>query len=347
MTSLDAALAVRAAPARVAVVDLDALRLTHEPEWQRLAELTRRRRLSGAEADELVRLYQSVATHLSVVRSSAPDPGLVQRLSVLVSRARNALAGAHDPRWSDVVRFATVSAPAAVYRIRWWVHGVTAACVLVAVVAGVAAVNDPAILALLGSPEEQQQYVDEAFAQYYDPGLDFALTVWTNNAWIAAQCIALGITGVWPFYVLANNAVNVGATGGLMAEHGRLDIFFALITPHGLLELTAIFVAGAAGLRLFWTIVDPGRRPRGVALAQEGRATFTIVVTLAVALAVSGIVEGWVTGSTLPWWVKIVIGAIVLAAFWTWVTVLGRRAVRAGETGDLDEDRAGGAQLYA
>lgn len=322
-------------------MDLDAFSAVHSDEWSRLAELTKKRSLDGAEADELVRLYQSVATHLSTIRSSAPDPVLITRLSDLLGRARGRLAGAHEPAWRDVTRFATVSVPAALYRIRWWTVTVMVLFLLVAVVAGWWVATTPDALASMGTPSEREAYVNEAFASYYDPGADFATVVWTNNAWIAAQCIALGISGVFPAYVLFANAVGVGSTGGMMAYYGELDTFLTLIAPHGLLELTAIFVAGAAGLRLFWTMVDPGPRTRLRALAEEGRALFTVAVGLVVVLGVSGLIEGFVTGSGMAWWLKIVIGAIALAAFWAYTIVLGRRAVLAGETGDLSADLAG------
>ncbi|MFF2621504.1 stage II sporulation protein M [Oerskovia jenensis] len=322
-------------------MDLDAFNAVHSDEWSRLAELTKKRSLDGAEADELVRLYQSVATHLSTIRSSAPDPVLVTRLSDLLARARSRIAGAHEPAWRDVTRFATVSVPAALYRIRWWTVTVMTLFVLVAVVSGWWVATNPDALASMGTPSEREAYVNEAFASYYDPGADFAAVVWTNNAWIAAQCIALGISGIFPAYVLFSNAVGVGSTGGMMASYGELDTFLTLIAPHGLLELTAIFVAGAAGLRLFWTMVDPGPRPRLRALAEEGRSLFTVAVGLVVVLAVSGLIEGFVTGTGMAWWLKIVIGAIALAAFWAYTIVLGRRAVLAGETGDLSADHAG------
>lgn len=322
-------------------MDLDAFAAVHTPEWDRLAALSRRRRLDGAEADELVRLYQAVATHLSTVRSTAPDPVLVTRLSDLLNTARTRVAGSHEPAWREVVRFAVLSLPAAFYRIRWWIHAVTAACLVVAVVAGVYVATDPDALAAMGTPSQREAYVKEAFASYYEPGAGFAGVVWTNNAWIAAQCVGGGITGIYPLYVLYNNAVNIGATGGMMAAYDELDLFLMLISPHGLLELTAVFAAGAAGLRLFWTFVDPGHRRRAVALAQEGRALVTTAIGLAVALGVSGLVEGFVTGSNLPWGVKIAIGVLVLTAFWAYVYVLGRRAVAAGHTGDLSADQAG------
>ncbi len=324
-------------------MDLDAFTAVRSPRWDRLAELTRRRRLTGAESDELVRLYQAVATDLSRVRSAAPDAATVARLSDLLGRARSAIAGAHEPAWGDVTRFVVLSLPAALYRIRWWTVAVTVACVVMAVVAGTWVATHPDALAAMGTPTERREYAQEAFTQYYDPSAGFAAMVWTNNAWIAAQCVGLGISGIWPVYVLVNNAVMVGATGGLMADEGRLDVFLSLIAPHGLLELTAVFVAGAAGLRLFWTWVDPGRRPRSQALGEEGRALFTVAIGLVGVLAVSGLIEGFLTGSTLPWPVKITVGAMALAAFWAYTIVLGRRAVRAGHTGDLDTDRAGHA----
>ena len=72
----------------LSAVDLDAFVATHQGEWQRLDALARQRRLSGAEADEILDRYQRVATHLSVVRSAAPDPSLVTYLSSLLARAR-------------------------------------------------------------------------------------------------------------------------------------------------------------------------------------------------------------------------------------------------------------------
>jgi uncharacterized membrane protein SpoIIM required for sporulation len=322
-------------------VDVDALTAAHGQSWDRLDALARRRRLDGAEADELVRLYQSVATDLSVVRSTAPDPVLVSRLSMSLSRARVRMTGQHEPAWAAVVRFVVVSAPAALYRIRWWIVVVAAASVAVAVLSGWYVATHPDALAALGPKSARDQYVEHEFTDYYGPSPTFASVVWTNNAWLAAQCVGLGITGVWPLYVLLENAVNVGAIGGMLSTYGDLGTFFAHILPHGMLELTAVFTAGAAGLRIFWTAVSPGDRPRSRALAEEGRALLAVAITLTFVLAVSGLIEGFVTGSGLPEWVKLAVGGLALVAFWAYALVLGGRAVRSGETGDVDADAAG------
>ncbi|WP_029253139.1 stage II sporulation protein M [Paraoerskovia marina] len=322
-------------------MDVDAYRAVHESDWQRLSVLVRRRRLDGTEADELVRLYQSTATDLSVLRTRAPDPVLISELSVLLARSRSKLTGSSDSSWRDVVRLFGVTIPAAFYRVRWWTVGVMVVFLAVAVTAGWWMATAPGAVEVMGTASQREDYVQNAFAAYYDPGTDFAVTVWTNNAWIAAQLVGLGITGVWPVFVLATNAVSVGAAGGLMASEGELDVFLALILPHGLMELTAVFVAGGAGLRLFWTAVAPGPRTRGRALAEEGRATMIVALGLVFVLGISGLVEGFVTGSDLAWWLKIVIGAVVLAAYWVYTLVLGGRAAAAGETGDLSAEEAG------
>ena len=324
-------------------MDVDAFAAVHRPEWDRLRSLSSRARLSGAEADELVMLYQATAGHLSAVRTSAPDPILVSDLSTLLATARGRIAGAHELRLSDLTRFFLVSLPAAFYRVRWWTVWSGLAFVLVATISAWWVATTPAVMANLGSPAELQEYAEEAFAAYYSnyPAGDFAGQVWTNNAWIAAQCIALGITGFFPAYVLFQNAVGVGGSAAIMADHDLLHVFFGLILPHGLMELTAIFIAAGAGLKLFWAWVSPGPRTRGRALAEEGRALVTVALGLVFVLAVSGVVEGFVTPSGMPTWLKITIGALVLAAYWAYTLVVGRRAVAAGETGDLETDLAG------
>lgn len=330
-------------------MDLDAFVAVHGRDWDRLDRLARRRRLSGAEVDELVQLYQRAATHLSVVRSSSPDAMLVARLSGTVARARGAVAGGHEPLWREVARIATVSFPAAVYRARWWAGGAASASLLVAAAFATWVALTPRAQAAVGTQAQIQQLVQHDFEDYYSENAagGFAAQVWTNNAWVAALCFALGITGVGVVWVLLQNAVNLGLSAGLMAANDRLSLFFGLITPHGLLELTAVFVAAGAGLKVFWAWVDPGPRPRSQALGEEGRAMVTVAIGLVVVLFVSGLVEAFVTPSPLPTWARILIGVAVWVAFLAYVAHFGRAAVRAGETGDLAADLAGDTRPVA
>jgi uncharacterized membrane protein SpoIIM required for sporulation len=330
-------------------MDLDAYSAAHRAEWDRLAELGRRRQLDGAQADELIRGYQSGATQLSVIKTSAGSTVQGDRLSVILSRARLRFTGAGVNVLAQVPRFFLLQLPAALYRLRWLTLAVAVATVLVATLYAVWATNNPQVLANFGSPAELEQLANQGFVSYYseNPAASFASRVWTNNAWIAAQCVAFGILGVYVPYIVLQNAQNLGVTAAVMFAYDEGDTFFLYIAPHGLLELTAIFVAAAAGLRIFWAWVAPGARTRGQALAEDARALFTVAIGLVFVLFISGIIEGFVTPAPWPWPVKIGIGAVALLAFLFYQVIVGGRASRAGETGDLTEFEAGSARVFA
>lgn len=322
-------------------MDVDAFVVAHRASWDRLETLVkRRRRLAGDEIDELVQLYQQVSTHLSTVRSSSGDPAVVGRLSTLVARARSAVTAVHAPLWRQFIRFWTVSFPVVAYRSwRWWL-GATVASVVVAVIIGVWTVHSPDVQSLVGTREDIDQLINEDFANYYSehPAAAFALEVWINNSWVAAQCVIFAVLlGIPIPYVLYSNAANVGVIGGLMISAGKGDVFWGLILPHGLLELTAVFLAAGVGMRLGWTVIDPGDRPRGQALAEQGRAVMAVAGGLVAVLLVSGLIEALVTPSPLPTWARIAIGVIAEVGFLTYVIVLGRRGVAAQETGDMED----------
>lgn len=328
----------RAHPAYSDRVDLDAYVIAHSGEWSRLEQLTSRRgRLTGAEADELLDLYQRVATHLSEVRTRSPEPSLVAHLSSLLAAARLRSAGTRTVSFDDVRAFFVDRFPAALYRLRWWWLTTMVANVVLAWVLGWWFVANPEFESTMLSPGEVDRLVNSDFESYYSEYAagSFALKVWTNNAWVAALCIALGVLGVPVVILLFNNILNVALIGSLMWTHGRADLFFGLILPHGMLELTAVFVAAGVGLRLFWAWVEPGPRRRVDAVAQEGRAAMSVALGLVVVLLVSGVIEAFVTPSGLPTWARIAIGFIAWAAFLAYVFTLGRWAVRRGETGDV------------
>ena len=326
-------------------MDLDAYVHAHAAQWQRLEELVRRRRLSGAESDELVELYQRVATHLSVVRTSAPDGAVIAHLSSVLARARHRTVGTRVGTWRGVAGFFTDRFPAALYRLRWWWLGCLAANVVVTAVMIVWLLEHPAVEQSLLSPGEVDQLVNQDFEGYYSEYAagHFAAQVWVNNAWVSALCLALGILGLPVVYLLFQNIANLAIIGSVMhrADHGQH--FWGLLLPHGLLELTAVFVAGGVGLRLFWSWVEPRGLTRTQAIAQEGRTAGTVALGLVAVLAVSGLIEAFVTPSGLPTWARLGIGILAELLFVAYVFVLGRNAVLRGSTGDVDaallEDR--------
>jgi uncharacterized membrane protein SpoIIM required for sporulation len=330
-------------------MDLDALTAARREEWARLDELSRARHLSGREVDELVTRYRAASADLADLKTSAGRTPHGDHVSTILARARLRLTGAPENVLRQIPRFFALQLPAALYRLRWLTLVIAVGFIAVGTLIALWISGDPALIASLGSRLELEQYAENEFTDYYseNPAAVFAGTVWTNNAWIAAQCVLFGITGFWPLMVLVQNAVGVGTAAAVMAAFDRADVFLLYILPHGLLELTSIFVAGAAGLRIFWAWVAPGAHPRGESLAAAGRSLATVAMGLVLALAVSGLIEGFVTGQPWPWWVKIGIGAAALAAFLLYMLLVGGRAYRNGETGDLTEYEAGTPTLVA
>jgi uncharacterized membrane protein SpoIIM required for sporulation len=330
-------------------MDLDALATARHDDWERLAVLARRSRPDGAEADELIERYQSAAADLSLIQATAGSTALGERLSLTLARARLRFTGVAENPLRQLSHFALVGLPAALYRVRWLTLAVALATFAVSALYAAWVLADPRVLANLGSDEELRQIAEEGFVAYYseNPAASFAGAVWTNNAWIAAQCVAFGITGIWVPWVILQNAQNLGLTAAIMFAYDEADTFFLYIAPHGLLELTCVFVAAAAGLRIFWAWVAPGARTRGADVAEDARALFSVAIGLVFFLLLAGVIEGFVTPAPWPWPVKSGIGALALGLLLVMRLVLGRRGARAGDTGDLAAFDAGGRRTTA
>lgn len=323
-------------------VDVDRFIVQNQPGWVRLEHLVRtaRRRPSVEEVAELVQLYQRTSTHLAHVRRERADPALVARLTRLVASAAGVIYASRSRSAAGFVRFFTTSFPAAVWHARRFVLVAALLLLVPAFVVGAWIGTSDAALEASAPDAVRQAYVEEDFEAYYSsaPAGQFATQVTVNNIQVSILAFAAGaLVCVVTAWILIYNGANVGMAGGLFAAVGEQPKFWGLILPHGILELSAVIVAGGAGLAIGWAIVAPGDRSRGEALAQEGRRAAAIVLGLILAFVVAGAIEGFVTPSGLPTWGRVGVGVTAGAAFWTYVVVLGRRAAALGYTGAIGE----------
>src|SRR5437870_316593 len=297
-------------------MDVDTFLTTNQPGWDRLTALVSRAtrgvgRLSPDELEELVVLYQRAATELSYARTNFRDPALSASLSRLVARAGAVVYGTRPRTWRAVGRFFAVTFPAAVWYSRRFVAASAALFLVPAFAVGLWLANSPAAVEASGPKAVREAYVNHDFQDYYRsaPAGEFASQVFTNNVQVSILAFAGGIAFcLLTAFVLVFNGAHVGVAAGLFAAVGQQAKFWGLILPHGLLELTAVFVAGGAGLRLGWTIIDPGDRRRATALVEEGRIAFVVVLGLVGVFAMAGTIEGFVTGSALPTAARVAIG---------------------------------------
>jgi uncharacterized membrane protein SpoIIM required for sporulation len=325
-------------------MDIDRYIALNEPAWQRLDELVARAgrpvtKLSTDELDELVRLYQRTSAQLSHVRTHFRDAPLADRLTMSVARARAVIyAGKRQGALQSLATFFSLTFPAALYRARWFV--LVSALLTFGPAIGVALwlLSDPAALEASGTASERQVYVNDLFEQYYSDRSpwQFFGEVTLNNVWVAFLTFAGAATiGAFSVTVLASNGWYLGQTAAWMHEGGSAERFWGFILPHGMLELSAIVVAGAAALQLAWAIIAPGDRSRGDALREVGQQSAAIVLGVIAWFVVAGLVEGFVTGRGFPPAARIGIGAIVWFSAVIYIVIRGGEAVRRGVTGAL------------
>lgn len=324
-------------------MDIDALKITRGSQWDRLHQLARKNSLTGQEIEELSDLYQSVTGDLAHIRSSQADPDIVRLLSRDLAMARATLTGTRASAGAVVSRWLRVDLPAALYQIRWWTVAAATAFVVIAAAHCAYLLLNPELFAQIGTPMELEKHAKVDFVQYYhqDTNAEFASSVWVNNSYVAAQMIAGGITGFFPAYVLYSNAESTGVTAAIVFSYAGVWHFFRYILPHGMPELTAVFIACAAGFRVFWALVIPGHLSRGQAVARAGRAMLTVALGMVILLFLSGLLEGFVTPSGLPDWVRLLSGFLITVGLWVYTLTLGKRAYEAGYTGDIDQEAAG------
>lgn len=320
-------------------MDIDAFVVARQDAWARLQVLTEHARhvrdVTPDELDEMVHLYQRAGADLANARVEyAADPMLVNRLTLLVADSHGVLYGQRDPEVRrGVGQFATVTFPAAIWTLRRYILVAALLTLLPWAVFQIWLAVSPAAFDVAAPDAAAQQYIEQDFEDYYSnqPSQNFATQVFLNNIRVGFLAFAAGaLLCVFTVALLVYNGANVGVAGGLFTHVGQWDKFWGLILPHGLLEISAVIVAGAAGLRIGWAVIDPGDRPRVNAFVDEARRSGSVLVGLVIAFLLAALVEGFVTGRPWPTSVRVGIGVGVFLLFWGWTIVFAVRAHRRG-----------------
>ncbi len=311
--------------------------------WDELRALVERAggrvdRLPPTDVLRLGHLYRSAAADLALARRRFAGEAPVAALEVLVGRARG-LVYANVSRRDSVRHYVTTG---------YWqrvrerpVHLAVAVLLLFGPMVGfgfwsnshpVEATRIAQVSPLSSGGGDGPTGADRGFSTAESTNL--SAQIFTNNARVAFVAFAGGLTGgLLTGASLLFNGLIVGLVGGLSIGSGNGDVVLRLLLPHGLLELSLIAVAGAAGLRVGWALVRPGRRLRSAALAVEARAAAEMALGTAVLLVPCGLVEGFVTPRGLSMASAWAVGLALAGTFWALVWWRGRpdgEAVRAG-----------------
>lgn len=290
----------------------------HRDRWNELSELLDRgglARLSVAEVKRLCRLYRQVTVDLSQARAGGDDPRLLVYLNSLAARAHGRVYATRRVRLRGAVEFALTGFPRIVRRNGRAV-GAAAAVFLLTTVASFAAV--------VRNPEVAYSLFDERMVEFENVRLEkqqgeyrgnftfdarqspaVAAQIIGNNVKVAVFAFALGSLGcVLGLFLLVYNGRMLGTLSGLVWNGGYFVGFYSLIMTHGVLELSAICIAAAGGLRLGWALIAPGRLARGDAFRAASGDAFGLLAGASLMLVVAGVIEAFVTphfGAAVRW----------------------------------------------
>ena len=290
--------------------DSRSFRAAREPEWARLdAILTRAeknsvRALSDEELMALPILYRGALSSLSVARETSLDLELVTYLEALCARAYFFVYGVRTSPWRRLHAFFRHDWPAAVRSL--WRETIVSGLLLAAgIVAGLLlVVNDSSwFSALVGESMAQGRDfaapTERLRSTLYDGSKDdalgiFATFLFTHNSQVAIACFALGFAfGVPTTLLLIMNGATMGAFIALFASRGLGVGMGGWLAIHGTTELFAIVLAGAAGLKIGWSVVFPGDKARLAAATDAGRTAAIVMTGVVLMLFAAGLLEGY------------------------------------------------------
>jgi uncharacterized membrane protein SpoIIM required for sporulation len=311
---------------------------TRREQLGRLLDLVRRagrvrglRGLSEPELLEFGRLYRYAAAELSHARTYRFDEGELARLNDLVGRAYALLYVSESSGWGGVIRFYRAELPRTLRRHGRLIALAAAIFLLGGLVGVVLGLPRRDTLALV-SPQIADA-IDQ-LAQRHTPGQDWlprdfrpiaSSLIMVNNVQVSFFAFSTGILlGLGTIYVLAFNGFMLGAIAAGITTTSAGPQFWAFVAPHGVLELPAIVISGAAGLLLGQALVDPGPYSRLDALRMAGRDAAVIMLGVVSFLAVAGVVEGFFSPAVMPIGLKFAAAAALAVAFGAYVLQVGR-----------------------
>jgi uncharacterized membrane protein SpoIIM required for sporulation/uncharacterized RDD family membrane protein YckC len=293
------------------------------PHWKSFSLLADRAARQGldtfaaAELPGFAAAYRAVAADLARARTYHADPATLAQLERLVAAGHNVLYRDRRQTLRRIWLVLSRECPAAVLRSRRTVYLALLAFWLPAVAGYVLLRTRPA-LAEEVLPESMLARADAGGVRrqsgqgYYEAEADarplMAAEIITNNVQVAFLCFAGGIfLGVGALVSLAFNGLMLGASAGHFANRGLLDYLGRFVIGHGVLELNAICLAGAAGFLLGHAIIAPGDLPRADALRLAGRTAIRIVGATVVMLLAAGLIEGLVSAGRSSWSERLVV----------------------------------------
>lgn len=316
----------------------------HREEWEQLEYLVttlnkKRASITGVKINQFHRLYQKVAQHLSYSQTFFPKEEVTPYLNALVSKSHNLLYKDQVSSIKQVRYFFSTKFIGLL--IEQWKFVIVAMILFIIGAAGsfFSVVNDPLHLYSI-LPAEIAQGVDPEQLGSSDGEVDSSLmsaSIMTNNIKVAILAFAGGVTfGLLTVYLMIYNGIIVGALAGLFWHYGKSYDFWAYIVPHGMIELTAIFIAGGAGLLMGYKLFVPGNLSRGYQLKEQAKRSVQLMLGTIPLFIIAGVIEGFITPAAISLEAKYIVAFLTVIGLILYVIIGKQLLMRKQATGDFD-----------
>jgi uncharacterized membrane protein SpoIIM required for sporulation len=313
-----------------------------QADWARLEALLATvrggnlRSLSADDLEEMTRLYRLAASDLARARRDFPGDRVVAYLNKLVSQAYGVVYSTAGISWKDVGRWYMGGFPrlfratAGYYLLAallFFGTGLLSYLATVSYPPAAQALLDSNTYASITSYTEQGELWTENIPPVTSSAQ--AALIMTNNIQVAIFAFAGGmLLGLGTVYVLVLNGVQLGAIFGIVANHGLGFRLLSFVSGHGVIELSVICLAGGAGLMLADAIARPGMLTRGEAIRLAAQRAVQLLLGGASLLVVAGLIEGFISPSALPDWIKFSVGVVTGILLYGYWLLVGRRVKR-------------------
>lgn len=285
------------------------------------------RALSAEQLTRLPHLYRATLSSLSVARSISLDRALTEYLENLAGRAYFVVYGTRQHLRRQLAEFFGWKLPSTIRRAKWHI-AVAALIVLTGAVAAfqLTASDLDYYYAFVGdmaqgrTPASSTAQLRNGLYDTESAGgvlATFAASLFSHNARIGILAFATGfVAGLPTLLLLFYNGLVLGAFAALYHARGLGVDLWGWLLPHGVTELLAVVLCGAAGLQLAHALVFPGAKTRMDSLRERGRAAALIVIGAVGMLFIAGLIEGVfrqtvthigiryaVAATTAAWWI--------------------------------------------
>ena len=284
----------------------------HAAEWLRFETLLAALERGKAEHHDCACFaadYRRLCQHLALAQERGYSSHLNDRLQQLAMRGHQQLYRHRSHLGSRIIGFALAGFPRLVRRE--WRAVLTGSLLLFGSLIGMGLLAwlFPELIYSLIAPEQVRQ-----MEEMYDPGarrigrfserdsaddwMMFGYYI-MNNIGIAFQTFASGLLfGLGSLFFLLYNGLVIGAIAGHLTRIGYSETFWSFVIGHGAFELTAIALAGAAGLKLGWALLAPGRLRRSEALRLAASQAIQLVAGVILFLLIAAFIEAYWSSMT-------------------------------------------------